>query len=380
MEVFCFADDLTGALEIGSKLARAGIAARVSTRALEDNGAVALVLDAETRHLGPEQARTRAREISAAASRVARIIYKKTDSTLRGNIGPELRGMLGVLPGEPIVYVPAYPEMGRTVREGRLFVDGVSVESSGFAADPLNPVNQGHIPTLLEPHVPVHAAATPDEIASVRGEIVCVVDGDTEDHVTRAAEVFCGSGLRLAAGPADFAARIALRIAGGSRLPVTIPSSIRTCLVVNGSLHRQSALQVETSAREWLPLCSPDTVARGLTSSPWLLLDTGRLVSSGLERAGEVGNIVRGVLNAVELDAMVVFGGDTAYGILTALGEPALHPLGDIVAGVPVSRIPRTAVSSATPQRERDLYLISKAGGFGPVDVLDSIREAVSRP
>ncbi len=74
---------------------------------------------------------------------------------------------------------------------------------------------------------------------------------------------------------------------------------------------------------------------------------------------------------------MVVFGGDTAFGILQALGEPELHPVGDVVPGVPLSFIARKVQRRST--RMGGLFLISKAGGFGARDVLASIRARLAR-
>ena len=50
----------------------------------------------------------------------------------------------------------------------------------------------------------------------------------------------------------------------------------------------------------------------------------------------------------------------------SAIGNPALCPLGEIVPGVPLSRV-----------TGRDLILITKAGGFGPLDVLPAIRSVL---
>jgi uncharacterized protein YgbK (DUF1537 family) len=72
---------------------------------------------------------------------------------------------------------------------------------------------------------------------------------------------------------------------------------------------------------------------------------------------------VRGL--ADRFDALIVFGGDTAFAILRALQCPMLRPLGEIVPGVPLSLV---------RYRGRDLIIMTKAGGFGPVDILATMR------
>src|SRR5690348_10728682 len=86
------ADDLTGALEIGAIFAANGLNAVVATDLDSVRGlrSPALVLDTETRHLDAQHAAARTRQIAIHARDLSSLlIYKKTDSTLRGNIAAE---------------------------------------------------------------------------------------------------------------------------------------------------------------------------------------------------------------------------------------------------------------------------------------------------
>jgi uncharacterized protein YgbK (DUF1537 family) len=73
-------------------------------------------------------------------------------------------------------------------------------------------------------------------------------------------------------------------------------------------------------------------------------------------------------------DAILVSGGDTAFAVFAELGSPALLPVREIVSGVPVTRVEAAQLARVLPGRRRDLFLITKAGGFGNVDVLCQIR------
>ena len=66
-------------------------------------------------------------------------------------------------------------------------------------------------------------------------------------------------------------------------------------------------------------------------------------------------------------DAVIVFGGDTAFRILSALGQPLLRPIGEILPGVPVSRI----------DGYRTL-MITKAGGFGEPGLLEQLEKKLN--
>src|ERR1017187_6207270 len=138
-----------------------------------------------TRHLSADAAFSVVREVVDAALRFDPwLIYKKTDSTLRGNIAPELRALLELIPCRSMVYAPAYPEMGRTVRRGRLFVGGEPVDQTVFTDDPVDPVRESDLGVIL------------------RGLPVQVEDGETsEDVLAVAARIIAADPPSLVAGP-----------------------------------------------------------------------------------------------------------------------------------------------------------------------------------
>lgn len=296
------ADDLTGALEVGALFA--GSVVCVGDRVDAD----VVVLDLETRQLDGAEAAARVR--AAVRGFDGELIYKKTDSTLRGNIGAEL----AALPEGRIHYAPAYPRMGRTVRAGRLYVNGVAVEATAFAFDPTQPVRDG-------------------DVRKVAGaaERVAVHDGETEEDVRAVAKTVMGEPcVRLAAGPAALAGALAVRMglsAGTVERPV-----VRECFVVNGSLHPASAAQVRYAEE------------RGMRG--WRMAAIGEAWHAP--------------------GALVVFGGDTAREVLRGFGDPVLHPLGEVMAGVPVSWFEHAG---------RRWTLVTKAGGFGGEDLLTRLRE-----
>src|SRR5271167_2658104 len=107
MNVLALADDVTGALEVGALL---------QTRVFLDADTEFVgcgVIDTETRHLGAQEAAHKI--LSCIRNRQAELIYKKTDSTLRGNIGAELAALANVYPDRQLIFLPAYPAMERTV-------------------------------------------------------------------------------------------------------------------------------------------------------------------------------------------------------------------------------------------------------------------------
>jgi uncharacterized protein YgbK (DUF1537 family) len=297
----------------------------------------------------------------------------KTDSTLRGNIGAEFRGLMSACPGLPLFYVPAYPGLGRTVVRGRLYVDGVPVDRSPYGLDFLNPARESWIPALLRP-LPVECLRARD-LAASRPGTVYVFDGASEREIRDAARIIAGrDGLTLAAGPAALAGHLA-ELADLPRERAESVPPLRSCLVISGSLHDRSRAQIRAALEAGWPSAPPEHVPELISRFGWVVLElTGSPGLSAAEFAARTGEMVSQVLNRTDPDAFVVFGGDTCRGIVDALGGPPLYPVSEVLAGVPAARI-SAADLIGQAGRGRCLYLITKAGGFGPTDVLTQIRE-----
>lgn len=105
-----------------------------------------------SRHENPYQAQAAVRQAIALCRDRFGVenFYKKIDSTLRGNIAHECLGMLDELKAQCAVIVPAYPQEGRRTVGGYQLLRGVPVEKTIVARDPLCPVRQSHVPTLLK--------------------------------------------------------------------------------------------------------------------------------------------------------------------------------------------------------------------------------------
>jgi len=304
-------------------------------------------VDTETRHARADEARRTVREF---AERVLpfgpALVYKKTDSTLRGNIAAELAALLDVYRDRPFVYVPAYPELGRTVRGGHLYVDGIPVHETAFGADRLNPVRDSAV------------------AAALGGLAVSIVDGETQEDVASAALAIASADrMPLAAGPAALAGALALQL-DLPRHPRAPWPKLGRCLLVNGSLHPASRAQVEYACTHGWRMVEPRCASTAVAKGGCYVLDSGA-GGEGMERAAAVGEIVKDLLRRSEIDTLIAFGGDTAFAVHRALGAPEILPLGEIVPGVPVSRCGGRT-------------WITKAGGFGLAAILCDIQRLLA--
>jgi len=125
---------------------------------------------------------------------------------------------------------------------------------------------------------------------------------------------------------------------------------------VNGSRHEMSRRQIETALRGGI--LSRDAGAA------WRLFEWAIPAGADpLEVAMETGRRVHRVMDEKEFDAVLVFGGDTAFGMVKSLGLPPLRPLCEVLPGVAASRI----------EGRREM-LLTKAGGFGAPGLLANLQ------
>ncbi len=350
------ADDATGALECASILAGFDYPVQVSIGAparLNPTQGI-LVVDLESRKLKAEDARLALRGVlDQLREEGTRRIYLKTDSTLRGHIGVSLIEVLDGTNEGPVVYVPAYPKLRRTVREGCLYVDGVALEKTAFAMDVRHPVASSSLLDLFRGEAlgRVSSIRDADELRrqlEVGERKILICDGGTEDDLKRISQVLRDAARgHLVAGPAGFLSEWASFGTFTARPPQQRPHP-KNWLVVCGSLHPQSRAQVAQAVALGIPTIASDAAEN----------------SSPEQAANELSKLVVERVNAAKPEAMLIMGGDTAFAVWKALGVHRLEPLPELLPGV-----------AACLSRELNMVFVTKAGGFGEHGVVQQVIE-----
>lgn len=399
------ADDLTGAMDTGHEFAARG---HPTTVAVGEGGPRpdrgVFVVNTDSRYLPAGAARERVER--AVRDAPARVVYKKVDSTLRGNLTAEIAGALDAAGADCALVAPAFPAGGRLTACGYHLVEGRLVTDTDAGRDPEKPVASAHLPTLLEDadrpvrRVDVEtvargAEAVADAVRDVEGGILAC-DAVHDDHLAALARgaalagrdvVYVGSaGLAgavelpdepetgTASGPDAARPSDGGRVLGiaGSASPVTVE---QLGAVPDGSVVRLDAERAATDPAG----AAGDAAARALER-----LEAGGavVVASVLEegdvdralRAGRAAGLepetVRGRIAeslarvAVEAwaddppDGLFVTGGAVAGRTFDALGATGVRLTGEAVeAGVPLGRL-LDGVADGTP-------VVTKAGAFG---------------
>lgn len=147
------ADDFTGANDSGAQMRKAGIDVQIVLFPEETGQAASVVLDTESRNVPAEDAAGMVREKAGAVlkGRTYDLIYKKIDSTLRGNVVEEIRALTEISGRKKIVFCPAFPQIGRTTVEGIHALHGQRLMETEFAGDLEKPICTDDVRELIAP-------------------------------------------------------------------------------------------------------------------------------------------------------------------------------------------------------------------------------------
>lgn len=408
------ADDLTGAADTGGQLAARGVPSLVTLEPVEEwrdaaDGVQVLVASTDSRHLSPAEAAARVHE-AVAWARDAGVpyVYKKIDSTLRGNLGAELEACLRASGARTLPLVPAFPAMGRTTRGGRVYVHGRPLEQTTFAHDPLEPAADSDVAAAIarQTSVATRTTALPIDETPTPLAGILIVDAETDEDLARAGRWLARHDLlRAVAGSGGFAAQLP----GLLKLRPSPPETTRypeRMLVVCGSVNDVALAQADRAEADGLasvrippdllldddPCAGPAldaltddvrdhqrhgrsvllrtavdrrdldaSIARGAAAG----LDAGAVLHAVAENVGRIAGVV---VDRTGFELIAVIGGDTLRAVARALGWRGLRPLREVMPGVPLS----ATVGGRGPR-----LVVCKPGGFGPPDIVARVMRAL---
>jgi uncharacterized protein YgbK (DUF1537 family) len=407
----CIADDFTGATDLANTLVRRGMrtvqAIGVPHSAEKFGGAEAIVIALKSR-TAPKAA---AVSQSLAACRWlrdhgARQIYFKYcstfDSTAEGNIGPVADALLAELGADFATICPAFPETGRTLYQGHLFVGDVLLSDSHMRQHPLTPMTDSNLLRVLARQTRasmgliawdtvkqgVEAVKSAFHALRKKGVTYAVVDALEDANLLALGEasadlmlVTGGSGAALGL-PENFRrAGLLLEHTAAEVLPQARGSAA----VLSGSCSAATLRQVDAMKAEYpayridpvaLSRSRAATIEQILSSAVPKLAETPVLIYAsaspdevkaaqamlGADRAGSLVEAamadIAKALVAAGVRRMVIAGGETSGAVVRALKIRALRIGGQIDPGIPAT------VSTGDPT----VAFALKSGNFGSED------------
>jgi uncharacterized protein YgbK (DUF1537 family) len=394
MTLLIIADDLSGAADCAIAFASAGLSTVVTLDASHDTGDASVVaIDTDTRRLSASQAAERTLMACQTLRKPAQRLYKKIDSTLRGNWAAEVASLQS-LAGLSIV-APAFPATGRTTVEGKVLVNGQPLESTDTwkleHAD-----RSADIAALLEgaglrtaklglSTLRGDAAALARHIVEIAGgdTQALIVDAQTTEDLQALATVtmsideslfWVGSG-----GLAREIAGLPAMAKNAAQSPESVREKHAPTLVLVGSLsgvsERQCAMLKERASIGEL-VVPPAVLRQGKAHADWagweirigeylrrgddLLLRIGRDEAFDPAEGARLSTLLAAMVRPhfSHVGGLVATGGETARAMLGAVGIGSLQLLCEIEAGVAFGR----PISSREGHRPG---VVTKAGAFG---------------
>ena len=401
LDVAIIADDLTGALDAAAPFASFGFKTRVMLDA--DRAALAgsrdlevLSLTTESRHLaGSAAERCVDRAVAAAQANAPSIIFKKIDSTLRGNIDIEIITALRKSGRRHALITPAVPNQGRIMRGGELLVNGRPLRHADVGSDVLPPPHDP-LPSFLGSRIPglsVHcwARGVLPKLDAEPGLHAYVADCESTVEIERLAQfILDHSHEVLPVGALGLAAALARRLAM-TRARVWSSSKLRPSrgplLFIVGSRTRTSIEQtrrlIEAGARDFVvPLSAgkhklESFLDRKLSdlepSCPALIVRPGepQILSEAppYEVAQELGQAAASLVHRMAATILIMVGGDTAAACLAACAVREVNVLEEFMPGI---------AAGIMQFDGRPVSFLTKSGGFGGKNTFVQIMRRLS--
>jgi len=404
----CIADDFTGATDLANNLVRAGM--RVVQTIGVPNAPLSAEVDAvvvalKSRTISPQDAIDQSLQaLQWLQGQGAQQIYFKYcstfDSTAQGNIGPVTEALMHALQTDFTIATPAFPDNGRTVFKGYLFVGDVLLNESGMQHHPLTPMVDANLVRVMQAQckskvgllshktIAQGTASIGQEITNLKqqGVRIAIVDAVSNDDLMRLGPalkgmplVTAGSGVAIGL-PQNF---------GLSPTPQAsvLPKASGLQAVVSGSCSQATNRQVANFKASGRPIFLIDPLhlkgswedlvqealawAQGhLATGPVLVYSTAtpesvQAVQSqlGVEAAGHqveqaLAAIARGLLQQ-GVHQLVLAGGETSGACVQALSIEQLQIGPQIDPGVPWCH-------AHTPMG--GVHITLKSGNFGTDD------------
>lgn len=130
--IYVIADDITGAAEIAGIAYSKGLRTKLVVNTIQDvaGDCDVLVIATDARSYGAEEAARLTRRAAEGLPEDA-LLFRKTDSALRGNVVAELDAL-----GGNFLYMPANPSKGRIIRDGKYYIGETPISDTDFRFDP----------------------------------------------------------------------------------------------------------------------------------------------------------------------------------------------------------------------------------------------------
>ncbi|MEQ0583599.1 four-carbon acid sugar kinase family protein [Pantoea dispersa] len=401
--VLVIADDFTGANDAGSGFALAGARVHVLFNNLtppEAGVADVLVISTDSRAVSAAEAASRTHAAMQPHQQIAQHgwLFKKIDSTLRGNPGAEVAAALQVSAKRLALVVPAVPKLGRITRGGEVWIHQQRLTDTEFASDPKTPVTSSNVLTRLQMQCDLPGEQI--DLATVRSGMLAARLATSQGLLVLDAELQADIDTIIAA-----AATLPERplLVGASGLSDALGAHLaarpsRPVLAIVGSMSAMAQQQIARLASQRdirlidIDICQLFATPAWPQAAAWqqamvqALRDGVHCVVRTTQQADQrhaiaqlcqqqqitrqqlgericqfLAQLTRGVCAHIQPAGLFLSGGDVAIAVAQALGASGFQIQGQVAGCVP---------HGVLLNSELHLPVMTKAGGFGDENTL----------
>ncbi|WP_066050854.1 four-carbon acid sugar kinase family protein [Robertmurraya korlensis] len=415
MRISVISDDLTGASDCGGQLVRFGlkVSVVVQEHSKKMNDYDAVIYNTDSRSVTGFEAYERVKKVcDTIKSGTVDLVYKKIDSTMRGNIGEEINAIYDSFAPDFVIIAPAFPVNGRKVINGIHYLNSVKLENTEVAKDPKTPVRESEIKRLIEnqskqkvEHISfreIHQGydTIMDKLVSCKNNQISyiTVDSAQESDLEKLVELIHQTDFSVVWVGSAGLMNYLPEIYGMKQVQKTLPLPIHRepVLLVVGSVSATGRSQLQHL------LNYSDTVGLEMDSAKVLqdedvkAMELTRILSGAKEaflqgknvvlyssnnvietrKMGEqlgydsvkISNIISMVLGEFaselirvhDLKYLFLTGGDTAQQVFLKLHVNEFILLDEVESGIPLGRV----------FTDKELFIVTKAGNFGSKEVM----------
>lgn len=386
------ADDFTGSNDTGVQMKKRKIETEVvlfpeSLNKVEGS----MVLDTESRNIPKADSYIKVLNLTKTVFEKGNfdIVFKKVDSTVRGNIKEEVKAVQELYSADKIIFAPAFPKIGRTTADGIHYLKGVRILETEMAKDPYNPVTEDNISEILRD---VAGKVTHHELSEVRSGNIDLSAGIS--HTFDAEET---SDLEIIARSCNIPGKKILWVGSAGLADALFDSIVPQIpsLAVVGSISEVAEKQMAYAAYEGVPIVLVpaevllnkkgfetyvDEIVRHLSEGRNAILTsskqrsdynytieaakklglTGKKASNKVQEA--LGILTKDILSKVFVSGLFLTGGDTAISVINHLGSSGSRIKRELSTGVVLSEL-QGGLNAGLP-------VVTKAGAFGEPDTI----------
>ena len=386
--IVVIADDFTGAAELGGLAIRYNLVTEITNRVNFASEADLLIISTDTRSLPKEAAERVMEQVSYDLLRLRpMLIFKKTDSVLRGHVLAEIHVQKRILNLKRALIVAGNPGLGRTVTDGIYLLHGKPVHLTSFSEDPEFPITSSSVFKMLHSKDGEICVLKNHEAMPETGIIV----GEAKDAADLAAWCRMIDGNTLIAGAAEFFTAV-LEHLYLKQIPKTKDTATLQlpALMVCGSPFQKSKEFVSKMLKEGIPVSYiPEKVVvnsnEPLVFNKWIdetvfyLKQFGKaiialdpamkgVVIDALTLRATMAEATALVAAKVQINECLVEGGSTSSAIMRKLGIDNLYPVQELAPGV---------IRMGVKER-KDLHVTVKPGSYDwPANILHCLRSEI---